>query len=62
MGPHGRLNVFSFDTAPAMCVRIGRYVERMVREDASLGAAPPTTRVAALACRACVPAALDIRA
>jgi 2,3-dihydroxyphenylpropionate 1,2-dioxygenase len=28
------LNVFSFDAVPAMCVRIGRSVERMVQEDA----------------------------
>lgn len=28
------LNVFSFDAVPAMCVRIGRYVRRMVQEDA----------------------------
>ncbi len=28
------LNVFSFDAIPAMCVRIGRHVERMVQEDA----------------------------
>ena len=28
------LNVFSFDAVPAMCVRIGRYVERMVQADA----------------------------
>ena len=28
------LNVFSFDAIPAMCVRIGRSVERMVQEDA----------------------------
>ncbi len=28
------LNVFSFDAIPAMCVRIGRSVQRMVQEDA----------------------------
>ena len=28
------LNVFSFDAIPAMCVRIGRQVERMVQDDA----------------------------
>jgi aromatic ring-opening dioxygenase catalytic subunit (LigB family) len=28
------LNVFSFDAVPAMCVRIGRFVERMVQADA----------------------------
>src|SRR5260370_890829 len=28
------LNVFSFDAVPAMCVRIGRTVRRMVQEDA----------------------------
>jgi len=28
------LNVFSFDAIPAMCVRIGRSVERMVQDDA----------------------------
>lgn len=28
------LNVFSFDAIPAMCVRIGRWVDRMVQEDA----------------------------
>jgi aromatic ring-opening dioxygenase catalytic subunit (LigB family) len=28
------LNVFSFDAVPAMCVRIGRYVDRMVQEGA----------------------------
>ncbi len=28
------LNVFSFDAVPALCVRIGRSVERMVQEDA----------------------------
>jgi aromatic ring-opening dioxygenase catalytic subunit (LigB family) len=28
------LNVFSFDAVPAMCVRIGRSVGRMVQEDA----------------------------
>jgi aromatic ring-opening dioxygenase catalytic subunit (LigB family) len=28
------LNVFSFDAVPAMCVRIGRWVDRMVQEDA----------------------------
>jgi 2,3-dihydroxyphenylpropionate 1,2-dioxygenase len=28
------LNVFSFDAVPAMCVRIGRSVRRMVQEDA----------------------------
>jgi 2,3-dihydroxyphenylpropionate 1,2-dioxygenase len=28
------LNVFSFDAIPAMCVRIGRSVARMVQEDA----------------------------
>jgi 2,3-dihydroxyphenylpropionate 1,2-dioxygenase len=28
------LNVFSFDAVPAMCVRIGRGVRRMVQEDA----------------------------
>jgi 2,3-dihydroxyphenylpropionate 1,2-dioxygenase len=28
------LNVFSFDAIPAMCVRIGRWVGRMVQEDA----------------------------
>ncbi len=28
------LNVFSFDAVPAMCVRIGRSVERMVQDDA----------------------------
>jgi aromatic ring-opening dioxygenase catalytic subunit (LigB family) len=28
------LNVFSFDAIPAMCVRIGRSVDRMVQEDA----------------------------
>jgi protocatechuate 4,5-dioxygenase beta chain/2,3-dihydroxyphenylpropionate 1,2-dioxygenase len=28
------LNVFSFDAIPAMCVRIGRHVERMVQDDA----------------------------
>ena len=28
------LNVFSFDAVPAMCVRIGRHVERMVQDDA----------------------------
>lgn len=28
------LNVFSFDAIPAMCVRIGRWVRRMVQEDA----------------------------
>ncbi|HTY78046.1 MAG TPA: hypothetical protein VMI34_09540 [Candidatus Bathyarchaeia archaeon] len=28
------LNVFSFDAIPAMCVRIGRSVERMVQADA----------------------------
>ena len=28
------LNVFSFDAVPAMCVRIGRSVRRMIQEDA----------------------------
>jgi aromatic ring-opening dioxygenase catalytic subunit (LigB family) len=28
------LNVFSFDAVPAMCVRIGRRVDRMVQDDA----------------------------
>ncbi|HEV2054289.1 MAG TPA: hypothetical protein VGV06_03840 [Methylomirabilota bacterium] len=28
------LNVFSFDAIPAMCVRIGRSVQRMVQDDA----------------------------
>src|SRR6185503_16908136 len=28
------LNVFSFDAVPAMCVRIGRHVDRMVQDDA----------------------------
>ena len=28
------LNVFSFDAVPAMCVRIGRSVQRMVQDDA----------------------------
>jgi 2,3-dihydroxyphenylpropionate 1,2-dioxygenase len=28
------LNVFSFDAVPALCVRVGRVVERMVQEDA----------------------------
>jgi aromatic ring-opening dioxygenase catalytic subunit (LigB family) len=28
------LNVFSFDAVPAMCIRIGRWVDRMVQEDA----------------------------
>jgi 2,3-dihydroxyphenylpropionate 1,2-dioxygenase len=28
------LNVFSFDAVPALCVRIGRSVDRMVQEDA----------------------------
>jgi len=28
------LNVFSFDAIPALCVRIGRSVERMVQDDA----------------------------
>jgi len=28
------LNVFSFDAVPALCVRIGRYVDRMVQEGA----------------------------
>ena len=28
------LNVFSFDAVPALCVRVGRWVERMVQEDA----------------------------
>jgi aromatic ring-opening dioxygenase catalytic subunit (LigB family) len=28
------LNVFSFDAVPALCVRIGRWVPRMVQEDA----------------------------
>ena len=28
------LNVFSFDAVPAMCVRVGRSVRRMVQEDA----------------------------
>jgi hypothetical protein len=28
------LNVFSFDAVPAMCVRIGRFVERTVQADA----------------------------
>ena len=28
------LNVFSFDAVPAMCVRVGRSVKRMVQEDA----------------------------
>ena len=28
------LNVFPFDAVPAMCVRIGRVVHRMVQEDA----------------------------
>src|SRR5919206_117022 len=27
------LNVFSFDAVPAMCVRIGRSVRRMVQDD-----------------------------
>ena len=29
------LNVFSFDAVPAMCVRIGRSVRRMVQDDAT---------------------------
>jgi 2,3-dihydroxyphenylpropionate 1,2-dioxygenase len=28
------LNVFSFDAVPALCVRVGRWVERMVQADA----------------------------
>src|SRR5438309_2732379 len=28
------LNAFSFNAIPAMCVRIGRHVDRMVQEDA----------------------------
>src|SRR5262249_56383272 len=28
------LNVFSFDAVPALCVRIGRSVTRMIQEDA----------------------------
>jgi 2,3-dihydroxyphenylpropionate 1,2-dioxygenase len=28
------LNAFSFNAVPALCVRIGRYVERMVQEEA----------------------------
>jgi len=28
------LNVFSFDAIPALCVRVGRSVDRMVQDDA----------------------------
>src|SRR5437879_7122566 len=32
--PDDHLNVFSFDAVPALCVRVGRSVNRMVQDDA----------------------------